>query len=195
MYSVPISHIENLINSKRTSGKILRKLREQVEAPIAAILSLNTIANTAGAAVAGAIASEVLGAKWIAYFSAFFTLCILFLSEIIPKTAGVVYCRPLSSAIAWPLQILVLIFRPVIWLSSLATQLISGKNSENEISEEEFIMLARMGTRTGVFDEDEAAVIQNILSLEKKSVRDIMTPRAVLFAPPGYSYCRRSTKE
>ena len=115
LYSVSISHIEYLISSKRASGKILHKLREKVDAPIIAILSLNTIANTAGAAIAGAIAAEVLGAKWLVYFSAFFTLGILLLSEIIPKTAGVAFCRPLSSIVALPIQILVWVFGPVVW--------------------------------------------------------------------------------
>ena len=182
LYSVPLSHIENLINSKRTSGRVLRKLREKVDAPIIAILSLNTIANTAGAALAGALAAEALGTKSLAYFSAFFTLGILLLSEIVPKTAGVAYCRPLSSAVALPIQILVWGFHPVVWFCGLVTKTIAGKKAEASISEEELIVLAHMGKRSGVIDENEAAVIQNILSLESKPVRDIMTPRTVMFA-------------
>ena len=195
LYSIPISHIENLINSKRSSGSILRKLREKVDAPIIAILSLNTIANTAGAAIAGAIAAEVLGAKRMVYFSAFFTLGILFLSEIIPKTAGVAYCRPLSIVVAWPIQILVWLFRPLVWSCGLVTKIFSGKRTQDSISEEELIVLAHMGKRAGVIDADEAAVIQNILSLESKSARDIMTPRTVIFSLEGSVTVEESRKD
>ena len=96
LYSVSFSHIENLVNSKKRSGYILRRLREKVDAPITAILSLNTIANTAGAAIAGAIATKVLGSELIGYFSAALTLAILLFSEVIPKTTGVVYNRELD---------------------------------------------------------------------------------------------------
>ena len=185
LYSVPLSHIEQLINSKKTSGKILRKLREKVDAPIIAILSLNTIANTAGAALAGALAAESLGTNYLAYFSAFFTVGILLLSEIIPKTTGVAFSRPLSSVVALPIQILVWGFHPIVWFCGLITKIIAGKRTESTISEEELIVLAHMGKRTGVIDENEAAVIQNILSLESKPVRDIMTPRTVMFALEG----------
>jgi len=83
-YSVPASRIESLVHEGRRSGRILKSLRKDVERPIAAILSLNTIANTAGAAIAGAAAAEALGHAWVGWFSAFFTLAILIFSEVIP---------------------------------------------------------------------------------------------------------------
>ncbi|MFP6592689.1 MAG: DUF21 domain-containing protein, partial [Candidatus Latescibacterota bacterium] len=95
LYSVPVGHIEALAESGRTSGRILKALRDRVDRPIAAILSLNTIANTAGAAIAGAAAVKVFGDDRLVWFSVFFTLAILVLSEVIPKTLGVVYARPL----------------------------------------------------------------------------------------------------
>ncbi|MBW2018154.1 MAG: DUF21 domain-containing protein, partial [Deltaproteobacteria bacterium] len=93
LYSTPIRQIEALVNQKRRSGRILKEMREKVDRPISAILSLNTIANTAGAAFAGSAATAVFGDQWLGYFSAFFTLTILIFSEVIPKTAGVVYAR------------------------------------------------------------------------------------------------------
>ena len=95
LYSVPHSQIDALERAGHPSGGILRTLRAQVDRPIAAILSLNTVANTGGAALAGALASQVFASIWIGYFSAVFTLAILLFSEIIPKTAGVVYARRL----------------------------------------------------------------------------------------------------
>lgn len=181
LYSVPMSHIESMVSDNRRSGRIMRRLRENVDSPIAAILSLNTIANTAGAAVAGAIASDVLGTRWLAYFSASFTLTILIFSEVIPKTAGVVHCRPLASIIAIPLEGLVKLFSPVIWLCGIITRLIAGAPGRHQVSEEEILMLARIGARTGGIHPEEEKVIQNILSLESKTARQIMTPRIVLF--------------
>ena len=107
LYSVPQRHIETLVQKERRSGKILKELRANVDRPIAAILSLNTIANTAGAAIAGAAATAVFGHLWLGLFSACFTLVILIFSEIIPKTAGVIYARSLAPMISFPLKWLV----------------------------------------------------------------------------------------
>ena len=106
LYSVPMRHVETMAQKNKASGRILKELRANVERPITAILSLNTIANTAGAAVAGAAATVVFGHQWLGYFSAFFTLAILIFSEVIPKTAGVVYARPLAPLVALPLRVL-----------------------------------------------------------------------------------------
>jgi CBS domain containing-hemolysin-like protein len=185
LYSVPISHVESLAEDGHRSGKILRSLRRDVDRPIAAILSLNTIANTAGAAVAGAAAANVYGEAWVGWFSAFFTLAILIFSEVIPKTAGVVYSRPLSRVIAGPLNILVFVFRPFIWLTSLFTRMMAPGHEQNVVSQEELVIMTRLGMQTGTIEADEAKVIQNILSLRSKSVRDIMTPRTVMLCLGG----------
>ena len=185
LYSVPVGHIESLANADRKAGRILQRLRENVDRPIAAILSLNTIANTAGAAVAGAAAASVFGEAWVGYFSAAFTLAILMFSEVIPKTAGVVYNRPLASVVAPPLALLVWLFRPLIWLCGMVTRVVSQGREPEHVSEEEILGLARMGQQTGALESDHAAAIANILTLQDKSVRDIMTPRTVVFALPA----------
>ena len=185
LYSVPVGHIESLANADRKAGRILQRLRENVDRPIAAILSLNTIANTAGAAVAGAAAATVFGEAWVGYFSAAFTLAILMFSEVIPKTAGVVYNRPLALVVAPPLALLVWLFRPLIWLCGMVTRVVSQGREPEHVSEEEILGLARMGQQTGALESDQAAVIANILTLQDKSVRDIMTPRTVVFALPA----------
>jgi CBS domain containing-hemolysin-like protein len=186
LYSVPIGHIESMAESGRKSGLILRDLREKVDRPIAAILSLNTIANTAGAAVAGAAALNVFGEgpRWgvsrIAWFSAAFTLAILLLSEVIPKTVGVMYARGLAGVVAPPLLALVWIFRPLIWLTGQLTRLLARGASESGVSVDEITVMARLGLKSGALDAGEVAVIENILSLEGRTVRDIMTPRTVM---------------
>ncbi len=181
LYSVPASHVESLVEDRRASGRLLKQLRSNVDRPITAILSLNTISNTAGAAAAGALATGVFGADWFVAFSAVFTLSILMFSEILPKTAGVVYSRPLATVVARPLAVLVWLFGPLIALARLATQAIAGARDSDQVSGEEIAVMARLGTRTGVIHEDQGMVIENILSLESKTVSRVMTPRTVLF--------------
>ena len=182
LYSVPLSHIESLVARGRPSGKILRALRNQVDAPITAVLSLNTISNTAGAALAGALASEALGADRLIWFSAVFTVAILLLAEVIPKTAGVVYSRPLSALIARPLLLLTRVFAPIIWAISFITRLFSAAGAGDGVSAEEILTMARLGSRTGTLEETEGRVIENALALKTTPVKDVLTPRLVTFA-------------
>jgi CBS domain containing-hemolysin-like protein len=180
LYSVPVGHIENLAESGSASGRILRNMRENIDRPIAAILSLNTIANTAGAAIAGAAAANVFGHDRLVWFSVFFTLAILVLSEVIPKTVGVIYARPMANVIARPLQALVWIFRPLTWFTGQLTSLMARGATESDVSIQEITVLARLGLKAGTIGREEVAVIENILSLEARAVRDIMTPRTVV---------------
>ena len=182
LYSVPVGHIEALERSGRPSGRTLRELRRRVDRPIAAILSLNTIANTGGAAIAGAIATSVWGPSRVVYFSIAFTLAILLFSEMIPKTIGVVYSRPLAGVIARPLQWLVTVLGPLIWVSRLATGLVWKGHAEQRVSDEDLLLMVRLGVRSGDFKPLEASVIRNVLALETKTARDVLTPRTVVFA-------------
>jgi CBS domain containing-hemolysin-like protein len=181
LYSVPLSQIDALERAGNRSGPILRVLRARVDRPIAAVLSLNTIANTGGAALAGAIAARVLDSVWIGYFSAAFTLAILLFSEIIPKTAGVIYARRLAGPIARPLRYLVLLFAPVIWLSRGVTRLMAAGHEADRVSDEDLLLMVRRGLRSGDLKPHEASVISNVLALEVKTAGQIMTPRTVLF--------------
>ena len=191
LYSVPFSHIEALAQSGRASGRILRRLRLEVDRPIAAILSLNTIANTAGAAVAGAVAAQVLGHAWIPHFSAGFTLVILIFSEVLPKTAGVVYARSLAALIARPLNLLVRVMAPLVFLSRLVTRLVSHGREEHSVSEEELLTMVRLGGQSGTLGPDEADAIANLISLKSRTAENVMTPRTVVFARS----CRATVEE
>jgi CBS domain containing-hemolysin-like protein len=182
LYSVPISLIEARAQAGKSSGRILKKLRKDVDRPISAILSLNTIANTAGATIAGSAVASVFGYEWVGYFSVFFTLSILLFSEVLPKTVGVVYSRQLSSLIARPLQWLVWSLTPMVWLCQFATRLVARKKMIQTVSAEEIITMAKLGRLSGEIEPDEENVIRNILSLENKTAKDIMTPRTVIFS-------------
>ncbi len=182
LYSVPVRHIEAAVDAGKPGGRIFKAMRENVERPIAAILSLNTIANTAGAAFAGSAVSAVFGHEWLGYFSVFFTLAILLFSEIIPKTAGVVYGPGLISIVAYPLRGLVWFMAPVIWLSELVTRMIARKRTKEVVTAEELRIMARLSLRSGEINPYQEQAIESILTLQNKVVRDVMTPRTVIFS-------------
>ena len=182
LYSVPTRHIETMVQAGKSTGKLFKKMRRDIDRPIAAILSLNTIAHTAGAAVAGSAASAVFGYEWLGFFSVFFTLAVLVFAEIIPKTAGVVYCRSLVPKVAYPLRGLVWFMTPAIWLSGLITRLFTGDKSEEAITAEEIRVMARLSLQTGGIKPYQEQAIENILTLQNKQVKDVMTPRTVIFS-------------
>lgn len=182
LYSVPMRHIETMVQKRRKSGLIFKELRGDIERPITAILSLNTIANTAGAAVAGSAATAVFGHQWLGYFSLFFTFAILIFSEVIPKTAGVVYARPLVPLVAISLKWLVRLMTPAVWVCSHITGLITGNRTEESVTSDELKTMARLSHRTGGIKQYQEIVIDNILSLETRTVKDVMTPRTVIFS-------------
>jgi CBS domain containing-hemolysin-like protein len=182
LYALPIRHIEVMAKAGKPGGKIFKKMRENVDRPIAAILSLNTIANTAGAAFAGAAATAVFGYEWLVYFSVFFILVILVFSEIIPKTAGVVYGRELAPFVAYPLKLLVWLMTPAIWLSGLITRLVYRGKTKESVTAKEIRIMAEMSLRTGGIKPYQEQAIENILTLQKKKVKDVMTPRTVVFS-------------
>lgn len=182
LYSVPQRHIETMVQQEKPGGKTLKELRGNVERPITAILTLNTVANTAGAAFAGAAATAVLGHQWLGYFSACFTLAILIFSEVIPKTAGVVYAKPLVPLVAFPLRGMVWVMAPIIWLCGHITSLISRKRPRESVSPDELKTMARLSLRMGDIKEYQEIVIDKILSLDTTTVKDVMTPRTVIFS-------------
>ncbi|WP_291322419.1 hemolysin family protein [Desulfonatronospira sp.] len=185
LYSVPWSYIERLRKEKKKSGQLLYILRSRIDQPITAILTLNTLANTAGAAIAGAAAASVLGAHNLIYFSIVFTLTILIFSEIIPKTMGVAYNRSIAPRLAKPLVVLVWLLKPAIVVCRYLVGFIERKKPGPTTSEEDLLAMISLTRRSGVIKPYEELTIQNILSLDKKMVKDIMTPRMVIFSLPA----------
>lgn len=181
LYSIPYSQIEMLAHEHPASASMLKKLKNSIDQPITAILTLNTIANTLGAAVAGAAAAAVFGKNNLIWFSLSFTLAILLFSEILPKTVGVVYSKPIAPYIAYPLHWMVIILRPIIVLCQLVTFLVPHRNRKNQISAEELRAAAIISRKAGVIAKDQEKVITNILELDNKCVRQVMTPRTVTF--------------
>ncbi len=181
LYSLPMSRVEMLIKKRPGTGRVLKQLKTHIDQPITAILTLNTIANTMGAAVAGAAAASVFGESNVLWFSLFFTLCILLLSEILPKTLGVEFNSELAPFIARPLQWMIIALKPIILLCQAVTRMIP-RRAGNHVSADELTTIARLSRKSGAIAKDQEEVITNILSLREKTVRQIMTPRTVTFS-------------
>lgn len=181
LYALPATEVARLKEEGHPSGARLEHLRERIDEPITAILTLNTVANTAGAAVAGSLAAKALGDGQVVLFSAALTVAILLFSEILPKTFGVVYTRALGPVLSGPISLLVVLLKPAILIIGFLTRMIS-RGREEGVSPEEIVSLARLGSRSGAIDAGEAAVIQNILGLPEVPARSIMTPRTVVYA-------------
>lgn len=182
LYSLPLSHVEVMIREGKRSGFLLKNLKNDIKKPIAAILILNTIANTTGAAIAGASAVAIFGNYILAFFSIMFTMLILIFSEIMPKTAGVIYCKQLASFITYPINILVKVLAPIIWICLLTTKLFKKSGDDIFASYREIQAIATLSQKSGEIDRQEEKTIINMLELKNKTVRKVMTPRTVTFA-------------
>jgi len=182
LLSITPSHLAKLEQDRPKVGARVRLLKLHIDRPLAAILSLNTIAHTVGAAGAGAEAQRLWGSQVLAIASAILTLLILFLSEIIPKTLGALYWRRLTGFIAAVLPPLILMMLPLVWLSEAITRFMRRRRIADKLSREEFAALARVGEEQGVFDKSEMRILRNLFLFGSLRTRDIMTPRTVMFS-------------
>lgn len=182
LLSVTPSHLAKLEQDRPKVGARLRALKSQIDRPLAAILSLNTIANTAGAAGVGAEAQRIWGSQALAVASVALTLSILFISEILPKTLGAMHWRRLTGFIAAVLPPLILLTLPLVWMSEAVTRSLKRRRVADKLSREEFAALARIGEEQGVFDESEMRILRNLFLFGSLRTRDIMTPRTVVFS-------------
>ena len=163
--------------------KRLDKQKQNVESPLVSILTLNTIAHTVGAAVAGAQAAKVFGDEMLGVFSGVLTFLILFFSEIIPKTLGANYWRSLAAPVSLILVWMERLTKPLIWMSSQVTKLM-GKGDEGQYIRQEMSAMAEIGLRSGELDKQESAILTQMLSVKEMPVSAIMTPRTVMFKLP-----------
>jgi len=183
LLSITPSYIAGLKETNPKRAALLKQLKQDnVDRSLAAILTLNTIANTMGAIGAGAKATAVFGSSWFGFFSAVMTLMILFLSEIIPKTLGAIYWRRLAGATALFIRTLVFILYPLINVSEALTRMIAHGKNVHLFSREEFLAMARIGEQAGKLNEDESRIIRNLFRLHSLTAADVMTPRTVILA-------------
>jgi len=174
-----------LLEQRRPAlGRSLRNLKENVDRPLAAILTLNTIAHTVGAAGVGAQAAKIFGDASLGIVSAILTLLILVLSEIIPKTLGAVYWTALTPAVIGFLLVLIKILAPLVWMSEQITKRIAGRSGQRSITRGEIAAIAEIAGREGVMGAHHARILRNLVRFDSLEVRAVMTPRTVMFALP-----------
>ncbi len=181
LLSVSTPHVEMMAETHPRQANVMRQFKENIEAPITAILALNTLSNTIGATVAGAAAVSLFGQQGLVWFSLTFTLGILLFAEILPKTVGVVFARQVAPYMVLPLQIMITVLKPIIILARLITRLVPNSHRPHQISAEELKTIASLSRQSGEIEADQEKVIANILQLGDKTVRQVMTPRTVTF--------------
>ncbi len=180
LLSTSSSFAETRASEGRPSGRIMMALKRDVDRPISAILTLNTIAHTLGASGVGNQAGAIFGNEWFALISAVLTFLILVLSEIIPKTLGAVYWQQLNPFTAYSLRVLVFVLGPVVWAFQRLTTLLASHEEGPVITRSELEILAQSGASAGTIDEQEHKIFQNLLRLESVQINTIMTPRTVV---------------
>lgn len=180
MLSTPVSHIELLVQQGSEAGSIMQRLRQNVEHPISAILTLNTIAHTAGAVGAGAEADAIFGSEFSGIIAAVLTLLILVFSEIIPKTLGAVYAKPLTPFTAYSLRVLLFVFAPAVFAFEFLTRAMRPSEDAPTVTRSELQVLARISAEEGGIQERENRIVSNLLQLADVQVETIMTPRTVV---------------
>nr|NQU92857.1 HlyC/CorC family transporter [Bacteroidota bacterium] len=180
LLSTPISFLSVKEESGYKSATIFINLKNNIEKPLSAILSLNTIAHTIGAAGVGAQATKLFGELYFGIITAILTLLILVFSEIIPKTIGARYWRRLALVSGIIINYMVIITYPLVIMTGYITKLFSRKTDELSMSREEISAMANIGTEEGIFEEKENKIIQNIIRLRDVKVSEIMTPRIVV---------------
>ncbi len=171
--------VEKLCQSSPRAGALLRLFREDLEGTIAAILTVNTVANTAGSIMVGVLATRTFGDLWLGLVSALMTLAILFFSEIIPKNIGVLYRRKLQPILVFPLYLIYLLAGPLTNFSSWLIRKIL-RRPEEAPGGEEILMLAEREVRARRMSHNQLRLLQSALSLEQTKVGQVMTPRRVV---------------
>ncbi|MDQ1333368.1 MAG: magnesium and cobalt exporter, family [Thermodesulfobacteriota bacterium] len=183
--SVTPSYVEALEQKSPAIGAKLRQLKLNVDRPLAGILSLNTIAHTVGAAGVGAQSLVVFGSAYVALSSAILTFLILILSEILPKTLGVLYWKRLTPMAVRVLPVLIGSVYPLVILSQKITGWLSSGKRVPVVSREELQAMTDLARKLGLFSKQESRILKNLLWVGKLKVRDVMTPRPVLFTLPA----------
>ncbi|WP_188457604.1 CNNM domain-containing protein [Psychroflexus planctonicus] len=180
LLSLPASYLTSQLENGIKSAELMLIQKENIDKPLSAILSLNTIAHTVGAAGVGAQATILFGDVYFGLVSAILTILILVVTEIIPKTLGANYAKELMGISASIINAMIFITYPIVLTSSFLTKVLSRKDNEPTTSREEVSALANIGTDEGIFEDNENKIIQNLIRLKDIKVSEVMTPRVVV---------------
>ncbi len=184
LMSTPISYITMREEDGYKPAIRMKEYKQDSSRPIAAILSLNTIANTIGAAGVGRQATILFGSEWFGLVSAITTVLILLFSEIVPKTIGTTHWKSLMGFAVSSIRVLIFVLYPVVLIVEGIQKWITPKSAETSISREEVGAMADVAEESGELDEDENEIIQNIINIDEVLASDVMTPRVVSAIAP-----------
>lgn len=179
LMSTTLSYITMREDEGYKLATLFKKYKTDTDRPLAAILTLNTIANTIGAAGVGRQANILFGSEWFGLVSAITTLLILIFSEILPKTIGTTYWKHLMGFTARSIRLLIFILFPLVKLVEWISSWITVNDQEATVSREEVLAMANVGEEEGIIEENENKVIQNVIKLDNVKASDVMTPRVV----------------
>lgn len=180
LLSTPPSYIEVSLKQGKKSAKLLKRIKENIDRPLAAILSFNTIAHTIGAVGVGAQAALVFKNVSFGIISAALTILILVFSEIIPKTIGAKYWRKLALPSGEVIRVIIFLMYPFVFIAELIAKLFTGSTKEYTVSRDELSAMADIGTKEGIFEEKENKIIQSLVRLKTVITDEVMTPRVVV---------------
>ena len=178
--SLPRSYVAMLIKEGNRSGRMMKELKDKVDRPLAAILTLNTVAHTLGASGVGAMVVKIFGDKWVFLAGVIITLLILVASEIIPKTLGARHAKRLVGFTVHTTRLIIWITWPIVIALEQLSKLLGGGHKDM-ITRAEVATIAEMGRHAGVLQEGESRVIGNLLGMRNVLISDVMTPRPVVF--------------
>ena len=195
LYSITPSQIELLKKQEVRGAERLAGLRADVEEPIAAILTINTVAHTVGAASLGAMVADHFSeyAYAVAVFSAVFTILVLAVTEIVPKSIGVRYARTLGPHVAFPIQVMTWFSYPISRPSRAIMRMLTGGGEADGPTEDEVVLVSKMAESSGEVRADEHRWVRNALRLDQVTAADLRTPRTVVFALPADATVGEST--
>ena len=178
LMSTTLSYITLREEEGYKPASLMKQYKTETERPLAAILSLNTIANTVGASGVGMQATLLFGEVWFGVCSAVMTILILVFSEIFPKTIGTTYWKRLMGLAAYSIRVLIIVMWPIVKLIEFISRLFPEPD-EATVSREEVIAMANVGEEEGVIEEDENKIIRNLMRLNEVKAYEVMTPRVV----------------
>lgn len=185
LLSTPLSYITGLEEQGASGAARLKRLKQNPDRPISAILCLNTIANTVGASIVGSLVYEVYGDALVGVFSTIFTFAILIFSEIIPKTIGTSYWRSLALPASVIINSMIFITFPLVWILERMQKVISSRSNQVSVSREDISAMVSVATEEEVIETEEKKMIQNLLKLDEVTAHEIMTPSVVVEMVPG----------
>lgn len=184
LLSTTRAHLYSLLAKGKSYARYWLTLKENIDRPLSAILSLNTIANTIGALGVGAQVTVIWGSQYLGVASGVMTIAILITAEIIPKTLGARYWRSFIPYAGVLMRALVFSMTPFVVLSNVVSQMITSPKKDSSTYREEIHALASIAKDEGAFPDKDYKIISNLIHFNRIFAEDIMTPRTVVIAVP-----------